>query len=260
MPIKGFKGFDKDLRCRGFQYEVGKEYETDDARACQTGFHFCENPLDTFNYYPPGQSRYGDVEGDGKLDYHDQDSKIACTKIRIGAEIGLSGMIKAAVQFIFDKSEKQNVTTEDKKFAATTGEGANAATTGEGANAATTGEGANAATTGEGANAATTGEGANAATTGSWANAATTGEGANAATTGYRANASALGEHAIAAGLGINNKAKAALGNWIVLAEWVDSGDHYEVKTVKSAKVDGKKIKANVWYKMNDGKFVEAEV
>lgn len=120
--IKGFKGYDKDFNCRGFLYEVGKTYETDDAIRCGSkGFHFCENPLDVWGYYPPGTNRYGEVTGNGKIDQSGPDTKYACTHLTVGAEIGLGGLIKAAVQFIYDKSEKQNVTTKDKKNAATTG-------------------------------------------------------------------------------------------------------------------------------------------
>ena len=98
--MNGYKGFNKNLKCRGFQFEIGGEYEEAEARACHTGFHYCENPLDVFNYYPPADSRYTEVEGNGKLDRHNDDSKVACTHIRIGAEIGLPGLISAGVKFI----------------------------------------------------------------------------------------------------------------------------------------------------------------
>jgi hypothetical protein len=325
--MKGFKGFDKDLKCQGFQYEIGKEYEhKGTVRCCYSGFHFCENPLDVLSYYGLGKgNRYCEVEGSGEESRAgDGDSKVATSKIRIGPEIGLKGIIQGAVRFVFERAK----TTPDA--AATTGEGANAATTGEGANAATTGEGANAATTGYRANAATTGnyanaattgyranaattgnyanaattgycanaattgnyanaattgycadaattgEGANAATTGNYADAATTGEGANAATTGYCANAATTGyranaattgnyadaattgQDAIAAALGINSRAKAALGSWIVLAEWEEDANlKWHVSRVCTAKVDGKKIKADTWYRLEDGRFEE---
>lgn len=82
-----YKGFDKDLKCRGFQYEIGKEYECENAVACETGFHACERPLDVFSYYPPASSRYCEVEQSGKTDTNSDDSKVASTKIKIGAEI-----------------------------------------------------------------------------------------------------------------------------------------------------------------------------
>ena len=101
--IKGFKGFDKDLKCRGFEYEVGREYEEQEVKVCRKGFHFCENPMDVFNYYQPIDSRYCEVEGDGEFDRDNEDSKVSCTKIRIGAEIKLPGLIQAGVKFILDR-------------------------------------------------------------------------------------------------------------------------------------------------------------
>ena len=104
--IKGYKGFNPDLTCRGFQYEVGKEYEEENAKSCNSGFHFCENPFDVFGYYAPcggnGMNRFCEVEGSGEFDTSESD-KIACTKIRIGAEIGLKGIIDAGIKFIMEK-------------------------------------------------------------------------------------------------------------------------------------------------------------
>ena len=250
--MKAFKGFNKDLQCtpsgKKFQYELGKSYEEPRADLCSEGFHACENPLDTMRYYSPDEgSRYCEVELDGVSEERDKDdSKRVGSKIIIGAELHLKGLIEAGVNFIFEK------TTSSPDTAATTGECANAATTGERANAATTGERANAATTGYRANAATTGECANAATTGSGANAATTGERANAATTG---------ERSISAAIGIEGTARGANGNWLVLAEWKrDKDRNYYPDDVKSVRVDGETIKADTNYKLVDGQFVEAEV
>lgn len=100
--LKAFKGFDKRLRCRGFQYEVGKEYREPGALLCCKGFHACENPLDTFRYYPPTDSRYCEVEIDDNGQRNSDDSKVCGEKIRIGPEIGLGGVIKAGARFIFE--------------------------------------------------------------------------------------------------------------------------------------------------------------
>ena len=105
--MKSYKGFDKDLKCRGFQYEVGKEYECEDAVACETGFHACEKPLDVLAYYPPASSRYCEVEQGGKTDANSDDSKVASTKIKIGAEIGIPGLVKAQIEYV-----KAHTTTE----------------------------------------------------------------------------------------------------------------------------------------------------
>ena len=104
--IIGFKGFDKNLQCRGHQYEIGKTYETDKqpVRCTENGFHFCENPMDVFRYYAPGDSRFAEVEGGGEMDREDGgDSKVAVSKLHIGAEIGLQGLIKAGVKFTLDR-------------------------------------------------------------------------------------------------------------------------------------------------------------
>ena len=92
--IKAYKGFNKDMTCRYFQYEEGKEYVTEKAEACGRGFHACEYPLDVFSYYPPGTSVYHEVEQSGKLDRTESD-KVASTKIKIGARIDIAGIVKA---------------------------------------------------------------------------------------------------------------------------------------------------------------------
>ena len=93
--IKAYKGFDKNLQCRGYQYEIGKEYETDKAEACKCGFHACEYPLDVFNYYHPANSRFCEVEQSGKI--HKDGEKQSSTKIKIGAELNIAGLCKAAI-------------------------------------------------------------------------------------------------------------------------------------------------------------------
>ena len=102
--IKGFKGFDKDLKCRDQQYEVGQEYSMDgEVKACASGFHFCENPLDVLAYYEPNSSRYAEVEGSGNSSRDTDDSKVAVSKLHISAEITLNGLLKAGVKFILDR-------------------------------------------------------------------------------------------------------------------------------------------------------------
>ena len=100
MSIRSYKGFDKDLMCKGFQYEVGKEYEEKKAEACKSGFHACERPLDVLSYYAPATSRYCEVEQDGELSREGSDSKVASTKIKIGAEIGIPGLVKAQIEYV----------------------------------------------------------------------------------------------------------------------------------------------------------------
>lgn len=132
--IIGYKGFDKDLKCRGFQYEVGKTFEhKGDVSCCNRGFHFCENPFDVFDYYPPSDSRYCSVEGSGKSDNDNGDSKVSVSKLHISAEIGLKGIIDAGIKFIFDKvnwKDDKNTNTGHLSAATNTGDYSAATNTG----------------------------------------------------------------------------------------------------------------------------------
>ena len=249
--MKAFKGFEKDLTCRGFQYAVGETYEHDGAvRLCGSGFHAVTLPLDVFRYYPLSKSIFHEVEVDGVVEEAGGDSKVAARKITVGASLNLAGLVKAHVDAVFDRVKKPS-----SKASATTGDSANAATTGDSAHAATTGDSANAATTGDSANAATTGHYAHAATTGRYANAATTGRYANAATTGYSAQirSSVKDETAIAAVLG-QGAAKGVEGSWLVLTERDVS---WNILGVKAVQVDGKKVKADTFYSLLGGKITE---
>lgn len=109
--IKTYKGFNKDMTCRGFQYEEGKEYETDEAAACKSGFHACGYPLDCFSYYSPHDSVYYEVEQSGKLSKHDEDSKVASTKIKVGAKLDIAGIVKAAIGIARSLIETENLLT-----------------------------------------------------------------------------------------------------------------------------------------------------
>ena len=108
--IKAYKGFDKDLKCRGFQFEVGKEYEEESAKACEKGFHACESPLQVFDYYPPATSRYCEVEQSGVIDK--EDNKTASSKIKIGAEIGIPGLIKAHIEYVKSRCTSEHTDPE----------------------------------------------------------------------------------------------------------------------------------------------------
>ena len=131
--IKSYKGFDENLKCRGFQYEIGKEYEEPDAAACQKGFHACEDPIETFGYYPPATSRYCEVEQDGKISRDSDDSKVASSKIKIGAEIGIKGIIEAGVKLRIERCtySGESVTTGYQAGAQATGDRAGAQATGD---------------------------------------------------------------------------------------------------------------------------------
>ena len=149
--MKTCKGFDKDMKCRGFQYESGKEYEWGEAELCHSGSHACENPLDTFRYYRPGESRYCEVELEDNGERSGGDTKICGKHIKIGAEIGLKGVINAGVRFVFDKCE--SATEENASVwrgnAAASGDLGNAAASGRRGTAVVTGFVGRAITRGE---------------------------------------------------------------------------------------------------------------
>ena len=203
-----YKGFDKDLKCRGYQYEEGKEYVHEgEVKACEGGFHACENPFDVFDFYAPNEfHRFCEVEGSGKEDK--QDKKSSFEKIKIVAEIGLGGLIKAGVKFCLDR-----VKWTDESSA-----------------------------------------------TGDYSGASATGNCSGASATGYKSGASA-GKGSVALSVGRDTRAKGSLGSWIVLTQCHKSeedGQDY-IDLVKVAKVDGKRIKADTWYTLKEGKFVLAD-
>ena len=121
MAIKSYKGFNKDMTCKGFQYEEGKEYETERAECCETGFHACEYPLDCFSHYAPNGSVYHEVEQDGDIDRKDDGTKIASTKIKIGARINIAGIVKAAIEYTMSRTKKKASKDDDYGASSATG-------------------------------------------------------------------------------------------------------------------------------------------
>lgn len=102
--IKGYKGFDKNMKCRDFQYETGKDYQHDgNITCCHSGFHFCTNPFDVLAYYAPANSRFCEVEGSGESAKEENDTKVSVSNLHVGFEIGLNGLINAGVKFILNK-------------------------------------------------------------------------------------------------------------------------------------------------------------
>ena len=271
--IKSYKGFDKDLKCRGFAYEIGKDYKQDgNIKCCNNGFHACEFPLDVLNYYAPADSRYCEVEQSGKTDKSGDDSKVASSKIHIEAEIGLDGIIKAGVKFILDKVNWHNQkesNTGYRSAATNTGYCSAATNTGYRSAATNTGYCSAATNTGDCSAATNTGYRSAATNTGDRSAATNTGDSSAATNTGGRSAATNTGDYSaakvsgkesIAIVTGKDSKAAGALGDWIVLTErgeW--NGDTYPIKEVKACKVDGEKIKPDTWYQLVGGEIVEVK-
>ena len=187
--IKSYKGFNKDMTCRGFQYEEGKEYEEETADACHSGFHACEYPLDCLGYYSPNESVYHEVKQNGEFDRGEDDSKVASTKIKIGARLDISGLVKAAIDFTMSRVKKEAESDEDYGASSATGyKGASSATGDYGASSATGNCGASSATGYKGASSATGYKGASSATGDYGASSATGYKGASSATGDYGAS------------------------------------------------------------------------
>ena len=301
QKLKTYKAFDKDLSCRGFKYEVGKEYEeTGDIKACEKGFHACPYPLDVFGYYAPAGSRFCEVEQSGKIDDSESD-KVCSSKIRIGAELDIRGLVKAAISFVKERctnecnAEPGKPATAGNYGAATAGN-YGAATAGD-SGAATAGE-YGAATAGE-YGAATAGN-SGAATAGEYG-AATAGD-RGAATAGYRGVAMAgncgaatagdrgaatagdggaatagdcgaatagnygaatargkasTGSNGLSMARGNNVQVKGGIGAILVIAE--EREDTCDIVDWKAVLVDGEVVKADTWYRLENGELVEVD-
>ena len=263
--MKTFKGFKKDMTCRGFQYEEGKEYEEKRAEACHVGFHACEYPLDCFSYYNPADSRYHEVEQNGDISRRSDDTKVASTKIKIGAEINIAGLVKAAIEYTVKRVKPEAKSYENYGASSATGNcGASSATGNCGASSATGDYGASSATGNCGASSATGYKGASSATGDYGASSATGNCGASSAT-GYKGAAIAGDAESVAVSWGYKGKAKGVVGSYLVLADWEGDEDNFyhaeawKLKEAKMVRVDGKIIKADTYYTMIGGNIVETE-
>lgn len=150
--VTTYKGFDSALKCRGFQYAIGETYTHDgEVKACSAGFHACEYPLDVFNYYAPAGSRFAIVEQGGTLSRHQDDSKVASSTIKVSAEIGLPGLIKAAIEYTFSRAKPENTehSTGYQGAASSTGNRGAASSTGNRGAASSTGYQGAASSTGK---------------------------------------------------------------------------------------------------------------
>ena len=295
--IKGYKGFDKDLKCRGYQYEIGKTHEMDEnVEICERGFHAVpteNSPLDVFGYYPPtGEdgipNRFCEVEASGTI--KKSDDKIAASKLKVVAEIGIIGIVKAHVEWVLARVNKDNkksahkdedntiatntgdysaaTNTGDYSAATNTGYQSAATNTGNRSAATNTGYQSAATNTGNRSAATNTGNRSAATNTGDYSAATNTGDCSAATNTGNRSAATNTGDYSaaevsgkesVAIVTGKSSKARGALGCWLVLTERGElDGETYHIIEVRAVKVDGKEVKANVWYELVGGKVVEA--
>ena len=234
--MKGFKAFGKGLICRGKQYAENAVFEEKEAIICESGMHFCENPLDVLDYYPLIDSNGNIVEVaqvEALDECHTDDNKKFCTKkLKIGFKLSLKEFVKAAIDFVHEKNDGK-------------------VSTGDYAKLASSGDYAQLASSGDYAKLASSGNGAQLASSGDYAKLASSGDYAKLASSG---------DYAVIAGIGRCNKAKGKKGSWLVLAEW--EFDDLEGKLipicVKATQIDGEVIKEDTFYKLENGGFKEA--
>ena len=212
--IKSYKAFDKNMQCRGFQYEVGKEYEMDgEIECCNRGFHACKSPLEVWDHYDMLNSRFAEVEQTGKIDEEKKSTKVCSSHIKIKAELKLADIINIGVEWLKDITSPSKVKTDG----------------------------------------VLNDNGDRRKQIGS------SGDYAKIGSSGDSAQINSTGENSVIMCAGYNSKAKAKIGSWITLAEWKwsDKKNRYIPVCVKTEYVDGEKIKADTWYKLENGKFIE---
>ena len=221
--ITSYKGFDKNMKCRGFQYEVGKEYEMDgEIKCCKQGFHACKSPMEVWDYYDMLSSRYAEVEQSGKIDKEENSTKVCSSHIKIKAELKLADIINIGVEWLKDITSPSKAKTDgvlndngDRKKQI--------------------------------------------GSSGDYAQIGSSGDSAQIGSSGDSAKIDSTGEYSVIMCAGNNSKAKAKVGSWITLAEWKwNNKKNRNVPTcVKTEYVDGENIKADTWYQLKNGNFVE---
>ena len=283
-PIISYKAFDANMKCRDFQFVVGETYtHIGKIKACDSGFHACENPLDVLSYYNLCDSRFAVVEQSGEIDRHAEDSKIASAVITIKAELRLPEFIKSAIDWMLratqqDKSNtasgygSQLAASGDGSHLAASGNGSKLAASGYGSQLAASGNDSKLAASGDDSKLAASGYGSQLAASGYGSQLAASGDGSKLAASGYRSKLAASGndsklaasgdgsklaasgDGSIAIAAAIECKARAAAGGCIALTRW--DGKRYRV----SVGYVGEGLKADTWYELDSsGKFVESK-
>ena len=248
--ITSYKAFDKNMQCRGFQYEVGKEYEMDgEIKCCNRGFHACKSPIEVWNYYDMLDSRYAEVEQSGKIEKEENSTKVCSSHIKIKAELKLDDIINIGVEWLKDITSPSKVKADGvlndngdrRKQIGSSGDYAQIGSSGDYAKIGSSGDYAQIGSSG------------NSAQIGS------SGDYAQIGSSGNYAQIDSTGEDSVIMCASNSSRAKAKVGSWITLAEWKWS---YEKKRdvpvyVKTEYVDGENIKADTWYQLKNRKFVE---
>ena len=229
--IIAYKAMDKNMQCRGKQYEVGKTYHEDKADCCRSGMHACENPLDVLHYYPLKDGpRFFEGECGGNVEKSEEDSELACTELTVKGELNFAGLVKATVNAVFNRVKGKEPFSSG--YYSTAGSSGYYSTAGSSGNYSTAGSSGYSSTAGSSGNYST------------------------AAATGAYCRAKADGKDNVAVANGAHSKARGVLGCYLVLTEYDNDGN---MLWAKMAKVDGAHIKENVWYTLKNGEFAEVE-
>ena len=277
--MKAYKGFNKDMTCRGFQYEIGKAYETDAADLCSIGFHACENPLDCFGYYAPAASRYCEVEIEDNGQRSPEDSKVVGRKIKIGAELSTEQICRLHFEYVRSRCDPAKTNAAGDRESASAGRSGSAsagrsgsASAGERGSASAGWSGSASAGERGSASAGWSGSasaGERGSASAGWSGSASAGDGGSASA-GERGSASAgdygvsasrgsssAGENGVAAARGEHAKVRGGIGSVLVVC--VEKKDSYDIAEWKAAVVDGERIRPDTWYTVENGEFREAD-
>ena len=285
MGVKGYKAFNKGMICKGKQYKENATYEENGNEICEAGvMHFCENPFDVLDYYQLVDENgnipdFADVEAIG--DVYKKGNKTATNKLHIGAKLGLKGFVKACVDFTIEKarveSGKDNETDSSGDYAqigssgdyaqiGSSGDYAQIGSSGDSAQIGSSGDYAQIGSSGYSAQIGSSGDYAQIGSSGDYAKIGSSGDYTQIGSSGDSAQITSKGKNSVVMAAGYNSIAKAKIGSWITLAEWIrtdktnDSGKYIWIpKCVKTECVDGERIKEDAFYKLVDGEFKEVE-
>ena len=330
--IKSYKGFDKDMQCRGFQYEVGKEYNMDgEIKCCNRGFHACKSPLEVWDYYDMLNTRFAEVEQSGNIDEEEKSTKICSSRIKIKAELKLADIINIGVEWLKDITSPSKVKADgalndngdrrkqigssgeyaqigssgdsakigssgyyaqigssgyyaqigssgysakigssgyyaqigssgDSAKIGSSGYSAKIGSSGDSAKIGSSGYSAKIGSSGDSAQIGSSGDSAKIGSSGDSAQIGSSGDSAQIGSSGDSAKIDSTGKDSVIMCAGRNSRAKAKVGSWITLAEWKWSDEKNHVPVcVKTEYVDGENIKADTWYQLKNGNFVEVD-
>ena len=255
--ITSYKGFDKNMECRGFKYEVGKEYEMDgEIKCCNRGFHACKSPIEVWDYYDMLNSRFAEVEQSGKIDEEEKSTKICSSRIKIKAELKLADIINIGVEWLKDITSPSKI-KEDGVLNDNGYRRKQIGSSGDSAKIGSSGYSAQIGSSGDSAKIGSSGNSAKIGSSGDYAKIGSSGNSAKIGSSGDYAQIDSTGEDSVIMCAGNESKAKAKVGSWITLAEWKwsDEKNRNVPVCVKTEYVDGENIKADTWYQLKNGKF-----